>query len=113
MNNEKMEEVGGEISAGERMLFEVIEEYPHDDITMDSSVTKRKERANPVLLERMNEQRNIAEGALEDPKGQDSGEGGENRYMILVLGGVLGFLLVLALKHNAFLRDILKRFVFN
>lgn len=61
----------------------------------------------------MNEQRNIAEGALVDPKGQDSGEGGENRYMILVLGGVLGFLLVLALKHNAFLRDILKRFVFN
>lgn len=103
-----------EVYVAEKPPLKNLNSIGDDDFPMEdeeSSFPKRAARTNPVLFERLREQESIASMDLTATKEEEE-RGGElqvNSYTKLMLGGVLGFLLILALRHNDLIKTILKK----
>lgn len=87
------------------------DDFPMDDDT--SQFPKRAARTNPVLYERLKEQETIANTPLVGKEMRDKDQqvyvANQNRYIRLMLGGALGFLLILAFKNFGSITAILKK----
>lgn len=85
------------------------EDFPMSDEQM--SYPKRAARTNPILFDRLKEQEAIASGMDIEPekKPERGGDLVGPSYLKFALGGLVGFLLILAFRNNDWIRAILKK----
>lgn len=84
------------------------EDFPMSD---EQSLPRRGARTNPILFDRLKEQESFARMDIEPEEKQPerNGDALVPAYTKFVLGGVLGFLLILAFRNTDWIGAILKK----
>jgi len=74
-----------------------------------SEIQRKNLRCQPELVGRMKEQEAIVRGVPQEAMTPVNRDAQTPRYTVFMLGSVLGLLLIFALKHNEWIRSILKK----